>query len=112
MRRRCALLGAATAASWWPSANNPGSFTRPRGREAKVACALFRSGPRVRGIDAAGFVSTLELALGDEVHGPAFLLRQDLADILADNADHDQLHTAQHHQSDHQRRIAGHRLAE
>jgi hypothetical protein len=33
---------------------------------------------------------------------------KNLADILADNADHDELHAADGHQADHQRRIAGH----
>ncbi len=44
--------------------------------------------------------------LGDEIDRPRFDLRQDLADILAHDADHEKLHAADHHDADDQRRIA------
>ena len=40
--------------------------------------------------------------LGDEIDRPAFDLFQDLADIFADHADHDELHAAEHHDADEQ----------
>ena len=40
--------------------------------------------------------------LGDEIDRPAFDLFQDLADIFADHADHDELDAAEHHDADEQ----------
>ena len=54
----------------------------------------------------------LHAVLGDEIDRPRLELGQDLADIFAHDADHDQLHAAEHHQADHDRRIARHGLAE
>src|SRR5580692_11586516 len=44
---------------------------------------------------------------GDEVDRPAFDLYQNLADIFANHADHDELDAAEHHDADEQRRVAG-----
>src|SRR5271157_5643654 len=47
-----------------------------------------------------------EVVLGDEIDRTLFDLGEDLADVFAHDADHDQLHAAEYHQADDERRIA------
>ena len=48
----------------------------------------------------------LQLVLGHEIDRARLQLGEYLADIFAHDPDHDQLHAAQHHQADNDRRIA------
>ena len=76
------------------------------------SCAFAHSAA-VRASVAARLTSSRELhiVLGDEIDRPSFDLFEDLADIFADHAEHDELHAAEHHDADEQRRIAGHVFA-
>src|SRR5215469_3725416 len=56
------------------------------------------------------FFARLYHMLCDEVDWPAFDFVEDLADIFADHAEHDELDAAEHHDADEQRGIAGHAL--
>ena len=62
-------------------------------------------------VGGAPILRAAHVVLGDEIDRPRFDLGQHLADVLADHPDHDELHTAQHHQADDHRRIAGDRFA-
>ncbi len=74
-----------------------------RGRTSRLAQAVrgrsFRGGPFVRAL-APLSLELLLAVLGDEVDRPRLQLRQDLTDIFADDADHDQLHAADGHEAD------------
>src|SRR6476620_11524121 len=48
---------------------------------------------------------------GDKIDRTGLQLGQDFSDVLADNADHDELHAADRHQADHQRGIARNRFS-
>src|SRR5579871_4498639 len=56
-------------------------------------------------------LAMLGRVFGDEIDRACFQLREDLADIFANDADHDELHAADRHEADHQRGIARHLLA-
>ena len=56
-------------------------------------------------------LGALVRVFGDEIDRTRLQLGKDLADIFADDADHDELHAADGHQADHQRGIARDRLS-
>ena len=81
-------------------------------RRLGIARHCYSAADRVGGRRAASALARgLDAVLGDEIDRPRFELGEDLADIFAHDPDHDQLHAAEHHQADHHRRIARHRLA-
>ena len=86
-----------------------GAQPDPARRRGIAHSAAVRFGARWR--RPARRSALLHAVLGDEIDRPRLQLGQDLADVFADDADHDELHAAQHHQADHQRRIAGHGFA-
>ena len=91
------------------------------GAEDDVALRLIVHSAAVRVPGAAGSAASrtfgsalhvvLHVVLGHEIDRPPFDLVEDLADIFAKHAEHDELHAAKHHDADKQRRIARHSFA-